>query len=243
MNNRTVLITGAAKRIGAAIARTVHEQGMNIVIHYNRSRLDAETLVGDLNGHRPDSALAVQADLADPDAAAKVINAAVAFNNRLDVLVNNASAFYPTPVGDFKQESWDELVNVNLKAPLFLSQAALPYLTKRKGCIINLTDIHASRPLKHHTIYSVSKAGLVMLTKSLARELGPDIRVNAVSPGAIIWPESMDEKTQKEILSRITLRSRGGAEDIANAVLYLIDNADYMTGQILTVDGGRSLYT
>jgi len=243
MNNRTVLITGAARRIGAAIARTLHEQGMNIVIHYNRSRQEAETLIGELNGRRPDSALAVQADLADPDAAPKVIDAAVAFNNTLDVLINNASAFYPTPAGEFKQDSWDELINVNLKAPLFLSQVALPYLTQRRGCIINLTDIHAIRPLKHHTIYSISKAGLVMLTKSLARELGPDVRVNAVSPGAIIWPESMDEETQKEILARITLKSRGGAEDIANAVLYLIENADYMTGQILTVDGGRSLYT
>ncbi len=242
MSNRTVLITGAAKRIGATIARELHRAGMNIIIHFNTSKTEAKSLAAELNSLRSGSANALQADLRDSNTYNMLIDEAYAVNKRLDVLINNASVFYPTPVETFTADQWEELIDVNLKAPLFLSRSIARYLAGTKGCIINLSDIHADRPLKNHSIYSVSKAGLIMLTKSLARELGPSIRVNAVSPGAILWPEYINDTTQREILSRTVLKHPGHTVDVARAVRFLIEDADYITGQVLILDGGRTLF-
>lgn len=242
MSNKTVLITGAAKRIGAAIARELHHAGMNVIIHFNTSKTDATLLAIELNSLRAGSAHTLQADLRDDPTHNTLIDEAYAINHRLDVLINNASIFYPTPVETFTTEQWDQLIDVNLKAPLFLSRYAARYLAGTQGSIINLADIHAERPLKNHLIYSISKAGLIMLTKSLARELGPAIRVNAISPGAMFWPENMDKITQEKILSRTALKHQGRVEDVANAIRYLIEDAKYTTGQVLTIDGGRTLF-
>lgn len=243
MSNKTVLITGATKRIGAAITRKLHQAGMNVIIHFNSSGTDATSLSSELNELRTDSANTLQSDLRDTSTYRKLIDAAYAINNRLDVLINNASVFYPTPIETFTSDQWDELIDVNLKAPLFLSRCAARYLAESQGCIINLADIHAERPLKNHSIYSISKAGLVMLTKSLAKELGPAIRVNAISPGAIFWPDNMAEETRQEILSRTVLKQQGHAEDVSTAVCYLIEDARYTTGQVLIIDGGRTLFS
>lgn len=241
MNNKTALITGAAKRIGAAIARQIHNEGLDIIIHHNTSGEDANSLINFLNAIRPDSAIALQADLHNPETYSELIQAAYKFNNRLDVLINNASTFTPTPIDTLGEKDWDYLMNINLKAPLFLAKAAKQHLKQNNGCIINITDIHAERPLAEHCIYSTAKAGLVMLTKSLAKELAPEIRVNAISPGAISWPENMDEETKTSILSKIALNKSGAAEDIAKAASFLIHKADYITGQVISVDGGRTL--
>lgn len=242
MYNKTALITGSAKRIGATIAEHLHSAGMNVVIHYNNSAKEAHELVRKLNGARQDSAIAIQANLEHKEYYAALIDAAIAFKGGLDVLVNNASAFFPTPIKTITEEQWNSLINTNLKAPLFLSQLAAASLRKNKGCIINITDIHADRPLTEHPIYSTSKAGLVMLTQSLAKELAP-IRVNAVSPGAISWPDGMDENAKKTILEQTMLKKVGDAEDIAKTVIFLIKDAEYITGQIINVDGGRTLYS
>jgi len=242
MNGKTALITGAAKRIGAQIARTLHEAGCDIIIHYRSSERAAKDLCKQLNDERPDSANCLQADLDDIEKLGNVITQAVKFWGRLDILVNNASTFYPTPVGSITIENWDDLFNSNLKAPLFLSQAAIPHLKANNGCIINMVDIHALRPMRKHPVYCTAKAGLVMLTQSLARELGPDIRVNGVAPGAILWPDNdMGNDTKNLILERTALKRPGEPEDIAKAVLFLARDADYITGQIIPVDGGRSL--
>lgn len=243
MPDKTALITGAAQRVGAAITRQLHAANMNVVIHYLHSRQAAEELTAELNDIRPGSAWAVAADLCDPAALSTLIAEAIAFGNRLDVLVNNAAAFYPTPLAQITESNWTELMEVNLKAPLFLAKHAAEELREHGGCIINIADVHAERPLKEYMLYSTSKAGLVMLTKALARELAPDIRVNAVSPGAVLWPEEMDTITQQKIISHIPLKRRGNPEDVARAVLYLIRDADYVTGEILTVDGGRAIYS
>ena len=240
---KTAIVTGAALRIGTAIARELHDMGMYVVIHFNSSTTAANTLAQELNAVRPDSAHILQHDLRKPAACRALIKQAYIINKRIDVLINNASVFYPTPVQKFSTSDWDELMNVNLKAPLFLAQAAAPYLAKSRGSIINLTDIYADQPLENHIIYNISKAGLVMLTKSLAKELGPDIRVNAISPGAIFWHDNMNESGKSNILARTTLKQQGMAKDISNAVRYLIDYADYTTGQILVIDGGRTLYS
>lgn len=243
MPNKTVLITGAALRIGAAITRELHAAGMDVVIHYLNSRQPAESLAAELNNQRPDSAWTLAADLRDTTTLQTLINHAIACNGRLDALVNNASAFYPTPLAEVDESSWNELMDVNLKAPMFLSQYASEELQRHEGCIINLTDIHAERPLKNHPVYSTAKAGLITLTTALAKELAPAIRVNAVSPGAVLWPESMDTATQQEILERIPLQRRGNPADVARAVLFMIRDAHYVTGQILSIDGGRTLYS
>lgn len=243
MNNKTVLITGAAKRLGAAIARDLHHRGMDIVIHYNRSAAEARSLADELNGRRPGSAVLVQADLNDATAAVDIIDAAVGFQGKLDVLINNASSFYPTPVADAAPEQWDDLINTNLKAPFFLAQRAYASLNETRGCIVNIADIHGDRPLGGYAIYSTAKAGLIMLTRTLARDFGPAVRVNAVSPGAVIWPEDMHEETKGKILSRTVLKRCGDPGDIAAAVNFLINDAGYITGQVLVVDGGRSLYS
>lgn len=241
-NDKVVLITGAAQRIGAQVARTLHGAGMKIVLHYRGSLPAAKALAGELNQVRADSAALLQADLSDPATLAPLVEAAAARWARLDALVNNASTFYPSPIGTVTLPQWHDLMEVNLKAPFFLAQAAAPLLTKSGGCIVNIADIHADRPLKGYPVYCMAKAGLVMMTRALARELGPAVRVNAVAPGAILWPEQgLDEAAQASILTRTALKRQGKPKDIAGAVLFLIRDAEYITGQVLSVDGGRSL--
>ncbi|MDX2411133.1 MAG: pteridine reductase [Woeseiaceae bacterium] len=242
LNGKVALITGAARRIGAAIATTLHRNGANIAVHYRKSSADAEALVDRLNAERPDSAALFQEDLNDIEALPSLVEKVIAWHGALDVLVNNASSFYPTPPGEITQANWDDLVGSNLKAPLFLSQAALPALREARGAIINLIDVHAQRPLRNHAVYGSAKAGLAMLTRSLAKDLAPEVRVNGVSPGAILWPENgMDDATRESILKQIPLARAGQPEDIAGCVLYLVKDATYVTGQIIAVDGGRSI--
>jgi pteridine reductase len=239
---RWALITGAGKRIGATIARSLHEAGANVAIHYFRSADPAESLAAELNERRPESAIAVGADLRELTAIDGLVAEVVAATGRLDILVNNASSFYPTALGTVTEAQWDDLISSNLKAPLFLSQAALPYLREAQGCIVNLVDIHAQRPLRNHPVYGPAKAGLAMLTRSLAKDLAPAVRVNGVAPGAILWPESgMSEKIQQNIVREIPLGRAGRPEDIAAAILFLVRDAAYVTGQIIAVDGGRSV--
>lgn len=243
MTNKTVLITGAAQRIGAVIVRDLHAQGMDVIIHYHNSATQAQSLAKELNAERTGSACLTQADLLDDNNISSLIRDAHKFKNRLDVLINNASIFYPTALEDVTIKQWDELIGINMKAPFFLSQQAAPYLRESAGCIVNITDIHATKPLKDHPVYSAAKAGLEMLTQALAKELGPQVRVNAVSPGAILWPQTMDATRRKKILNRTILKRQGCPEDIAKAVRFLINDADYMTGQVLTIDGGRTLFS
>lgn len=241
-DGKVALITGAAHRVGATMARTLHGAGMNVVIHYRNSRGNALALVDQLNRERPHSAAAVQGDLNSCAALAPLVQEAAAPWGRLDALVNNASSFYPTSIGQVTETEWNDLLGSNLKAPFFLSQAAAPLLAAQRGAIVNIADIHAERPLKNYPVYSIAKAGLVMLTKALARELGPEIRVNAIAPGAILWPEhELAPDTKQEIIRRTALKRQGRPEDIAAAALYLIRDAAYTTGQVLVVDGGRSL--
>jgi pteridine reductase len=243
LNTRTILITGAAKRVGAAIARRLHQAGANLTLHYHASEREAHALQSELNLQRAGSVTLVKADLLEVSGLSEIVKTCVERFGALDALVNNASAFYPTPVGAISPENWDELIGANLKAPLFLSQAAAPHLKKSSGCIVNVTDIHAERPLKSYVVYSVAKAGLAGLTKSLARELGPEVRVNAVAPGPIAWPEdgSFDEITRQRVISHTLLKRMGEPDDIARAVYYLIAEAPYVTGQVIAVDGGRSV--
>jgi pteridine reductase len=241
LEGRWALITGAARRIGATIAEGLHTAGMNVVVHFRSSGDEAERLVATLNDRRAESALAIRWDLGESETLTRLIENVVGATERLDVLVNNASSFYPTPLGKITEEQWDDLVGSNLKAPLFLCQAALPHLKATSGTIINIVDVHSQRPLKDHPVYGSAKAGLAMLTRSLARDLGPDIRVNGVSPGAIMWPENgMPESVRKNIISKTALKRAGEPADIAAAVLFLVRDAPYVTGQILAVDGGRS---
>lgn len=240
--NKVVLISGAAHRIGAHTARLLHRQGAQLVLHYRSSRDAALQLQEELNKKRKDSVVLIQENLTATEKLPTVIKNAVSAWGRLDALVNNASTFYPTPIGSVTETQWEDLMGTNLKAPFFLSQAAAPHLAERQGCIVNIVDIHAERPLKEYPVYSMAKAALAMLTKSLACDLGPEVRVNAVAPGAILWPENdMDEVTKQRIVSRTFLKRRGSPDDIARAVLYLIRDALYSSGHILTVDGGRSL--
>ncbi|MBS4095678.1 MAG: pteridine reductase [Sulfuricella sp.] len=243
MQGKTILITGGAKRVGAAIARRLHREGASIAIHYRSSEGEAKALAAELNLQRPDSAALVKGDLLDPAGYSRIIADAVGLFGHLDVLINNASSFYPTAVGEISEKDWHDLIGTNLKAPLFLSQAAAPQLRKRHGCIVNIADIHAERPMKAYVVYSIAKAGLVALTKSLAHELGPEVRVNAVSPGPIAWPEDdpkFDELERRRIISHTLLKRAGDPDDIARAVCYLIKDAPYVTGTVLPVDGGRS---
>ena len=242
LDSKVALITGGAKRIGAAIATTLHATGMNLVIHFRHSGAEAQSLADALNETRPDSVVLVEGDLEKPEDCTVLAQQAMNAFGRMDALINNASAFFPTPMGEVTNDHWEALMGVNLKAPFFLSQACAKALTLTQGAIINLTDIYADRPLPRHPVYSASKAGLVALTRSLAQELGPDVRVNAVAPGAIIWPESGDsEENQNEILRRTPLGRLGDPQDIADTVKFLLCDAPFITGQIINVDGGRSV--
>lgn len=244
LEGKVALITGAARRIGTAIAQTLHAEGMNLIIHYHSSRENAHQLQQQFNSIRDNSAVLFQTNLLHTGKLDCLVKDAEKIWGRLDVLINNASSFYATPVGTVTEDHWDDLIGTNLKAPMFLSQAAARPLARHRGCIVNISDVHADRPLKTYNVYSVAKAGLVMLTRALARDLGPDVRVNAVAPGAILWPEhGLDDITRHRIISRTALKRQGAPEDVARAVLYLIRDADYVTGQIIAVDGGRSLHS
>jgi len=243
MHGKVVLITGGAKRVGAASARLLHAAGANLMIHYRSSVTEARALQDELNAIRPDSVALIQADLHDTSGLPSLVHQTVTTFGGLDVLLNNASSFYPTPVGTIAEKDWADLMGSNLKAPMFLSQAAAHELRKRRGCIINITDIHAERPMKSYVVYSVAKAGLVGLTKSLARELAPEVRVNGIAPGPIMWPEgdsNFDEVSRQRIVSHTMLKRAGDPSDIALAVRFFAMDTHYVTGQILAVDGGRS---
>ncbi len=242
LDGKVVLVTGAARRIGAAIVTRLHENGARLAVHYRGSAAEAEALAAALNEVRPDSAATFRFDLLQTDRLPELVAAVRDWAGRLDGLVNNASTFYPTPVGKITEAEWTDLVGSNLKAPLFLSQAAAPLLRENRGVIINLVDIHAQRPLKDHLVYGPAKAGLAMLTRSLAKDLAPHVRVNGVSPGAILWPEDgMSASAQESILRQVPLGRAGDPSDIAGCVLYLLRDATYITGQIIAVDGGRSI--
>ena len=239
---KVVMITGAARRIGAEMVRHLHHAGMNIVLHYRSSNKDASALADQLNANRPDSVKLLKGDLKDYASIPTLIEQSIALFGHIDVLINNASSFYPTNLKDVNEKIWEDLVGVNLKAPLYLTQALAEHLKEHKGCIVNIVDIHGDRPLKDYFVYSIAKAGLIMLTKSMARELAPEIRVNGIAPGAIMWPEEQHyEGMHQEIISRTALKREGRPKDIAEAVLFLIQHADYITGQIIAVDGGRTL--
>ena len=245
MNGRAenVLITGAAKRIGAACARLLHSEGCNVFLHYRSSEGEAQQLCNELNRLRPGSAKIMRADLLDMAELESVAGEADRAWGGIDVLVNNASSFYPTAMADVTERQWDELLGSNLKAPFFLVKALARTLTDNKGCVVNIVDIHAERGLSGYPVYSIAKAGLAAMTKVLAKELGPAVRVNGVAPGAILWPDhDLSEPAKLEILQRVALKRSGEVGDIAKAVLFLIKDADYITGQILTVDGGRTLF-
>ena len=242
LHGRAALVTGGAKRLGAAIARALHAHGANVLLHYRGSAIAAESLAQELNARRAGSVALHAGDLLDVAALPGLVEAATRAFGRLDVLVNNASTFYPTPVGEITLAQWEDLTGTNLRAPLFLSQAAAPALRATGGCIVNLIDIHALRPLKRHPVYCAAKAGLWMLTQSLARELAPEVRVNGVAPGPVMWPEGpMDADVQARILERTALKRIGSPEDIARAVLFFVQDAPYVTGQVLPVDGGRTV--
>jgi pteridine reductase len=240
---KVVLITGAARRIGSAIVREMHSTGWNILVHYHYSGDEAKAVACQLNAKRPDSVRLLAADLADIGRLPLLIEGSLAAWGRLDALINNASAFYPTPVGTVTEAQWEALLGSNLKAPFFLAQAASESLRRQQGAIVNLVDVYAERPLKNHPVYSIAKAGLAALTRSLAVELAPEIRVNGVSPGAILWPaEGQDVAVQQDLLMRVPLGRTGAPGDIARAVRFFLEDAPYVTGQILAVDGGRSLF-
>lgn len=242
LRGKTALITGAARRLGAGIARVLHGAGANLVLHYRSSAQDAAGLAGELNELRPGSVSLAECNLLEVREFAALTAKAVQAFGALDILVNNASTFYPTPVGDITEMDWDDLVGTNLKAPLFLAQAAAPLLHERRGLIINLADIHGMRPLRRYPVYSVAKAGLIMLTRALARELGPHVRVNAIAPGPVMWPEDgLDEALQAKITQLTALKRTGSALDVARACLFFATEAPYVTGQVLAVDGGRSI--
>lgn len=242
LTGRVALITGGAKRLGNAIAHALHRDGAQLVIHYRSSKTSADALVDELNALRAGSAVAIGCDLLDTQALPRLVAQTLAKFGRLDILVNNASSFYPTPIGSITEQQWDDLLGSNLKAPLFLAQAAAPALRATQGLILNMVDIHAQRPLPAHTVYSIAKAGLATLTKSLARELGPEIRVNAIAPGPVLWPEhQMSAELQQEIISKTALKRQGSPQDIARAALFFAKDAPYVTGQILAIDGGRSI--
>ncbi|MGB8436590.1 MAG: pteridine reductase [Burkholderiales bacterium] len=243
LSGKVALVTGGSKRVGAAIVRRLNDAGAAVMVHHRNSQEAAKALVAELNGARANSCASVRADLLNISAVAELVKTTVERFGGLDILVNNASTFYPTPVGEIKSTDWDDLVGTNLKAPLFLAQAAAPHLRKAHGCIVNITDIHADRPLKRYVVYSVAKAGLAGLTRSLASELGPDVRVNGVAPGPILWPDdgSYDEVARQRVVSHTLLKRTGEAEDIARTVYFLVAEAPYITGQVIAVDGGRSI--
>ena len=241
---KVALITGAARRIGAAIAIQLHRVGYNLILHYHHSKKEAETLCSSFNQRRSHSAVLFEAELRDITKLPRLVESAAGEWGRLDVLVNNASCFRKTPLGQVAEKDWDELMDANLKAPFFLSQLASPYLAKTEGCIINLADIHVERPFRDYSVYCISKAGIVALTRILAKELGPTIRVNAISPGMMMWPEgenTLSDHLQQKIINEAVLKRIGRPQDIAKAVLLFAREAAYITGQVLAVDGGRLL--
>lgn len=242
--NPVALVTGAAQRIGRHIALALHRRGYSVILHYRNSKDAANDLCRELNSERPDSAAILAADFAVLDEVHHLAEAALARFGRLDALINNASDFFPTPVGAIQPEDWDQLFASNLRAPLFLSQALAPALKASGGCIVNMADIYAERPLREHSVYCSAKAALVMLSKSLALELAPEVRVNAIAPGAILWPEensTFSAGEQRNVQEKVPLRRRGEPEDIARTVAFLVCDAPYITGQVIAVDGGRSL--
>jgi pteridine reductase len=241
LRDKVVLITGAARRVGAVVARRLHAAGAQLVVHYHRSAAEAQALAAELNAERPASVTPLGGNLLDLKVLDSLVEATIARHGHLDILVNNASTFYPTPVGTITPAQWDDLMGTNLRAPLFLSQAAAPHLRARQGLIINIADIHGLRPLRHHTVYSPAKAGLIMLTQSLARELAPEVRVNAIAPGPVEFPEQgLTDEMKQSIIERTLLKRRGSPDDIARAALFFASEAPYVTGQVLAVDGGRS---
>jgi pteridine reductase len=242
LGDQVVLITGGARRVGAEIARTLHAAGAKVLIHYRSSAAAAIALADELNRSRPGSAAIHAANLLTAGAPETLVAATLLEFGRLDILINNASSFYPTPVGRITLTQWDDLIGSNLKAPLFLAQAAAPSLRTQRGLIINMVDIHGLRPLKAHPVYSAAKAGLAMLTRALARELGPEIRVNGIAPGPVLWPEGeMNEDLKREIIGKTALQRHGTPQDIARTALFLAQDAPYITGQIIAVDGGRGI--
>ena len=245
MQAGVVLVTGAARRIGAAITRKLHGAGARVALHCNRSRDEADRLAAELNAARAGSAAVIQGDLLDVGAISRIVKDAAAAFGRLDALVNNASSFYATPFGAIAERQWEDLIGTNLRAPLMLAQAAAPLLRESKGAIVNIADIHAERPLKNFVVYSIAKAGVVGLTRSLALELGPAVRVNAVAPGAILWPDGGEHFAAVErerITAQTPLARIGSPDDVAGAVKYLLFDAPFVTGQVLAVDGGRSVH-
>ena len=242
LTGKTVMITGGARRVGAAIARTLHDAGANLVVHYRKSANEVAELADALNGSRAKSVVTFQADLLDLSKLPSLVEFAVRSFGSLDVLVNNASTFYQTKIGEITPAAWDDLMGTNLKVPMFLSQAAAPALKKSGGLILNIVDIHALRPLRNYTVYCAAKAGLHMVTRSLAKELGPEVRVNGISPGPVLWPEhDGDSATRAKIIQRTILQKMGTPEDIARTALFFASQAPFITGQILAVDGGRSV--
>lgn len=244
MQDKAVLVTGGAKRVGAAICRRLHEAGAHLAIHFRSSEEEALVLQNELNGLRPKSVFVFQADLLDLHALPQLVHKVIEKFGRLDALVNNASSFYATPLEDIDEQQWHDLFGTNLKAPLFLAKAAAAELRRRHGCIVNIADIHADRPMHGHLLYSTAKAGLVALTKGLAQEMAPQVRVNAVAPGVIVWPENeawMDEEQRRKIVAHTLLKREGEPDDIAHTVQFLVNDAPYITGQIISVDGGRSV--
>ena len=244
MEGRTILVTGAARRLGRAIALEMHATGANIMVHYHQAAAEAATLVAELNARRPSSAACWQVDLRQIDSLPELVAATVDRFGGLDGLVNNASSFFPTPLAGIDLRDWDELVGSNLQAPLFLTQAAAPHLLASGGSVVNITDIHAERPLAGYPLYCAAKAGLLGLTRALAIELAPRVRVNAVAPGPILWPESevFDSTARAEIVANTLLNRVGCPQDVARAVHYLLAAADYVTGQVINVDGGRTAH-
>jgi len=244
LQDKVILITGGAKRVGASICRLLHASGANLMIHYRSSVSEARALQSELNLQRANSVAIIQGDLLNLAVLPSLVQETISHYGRLDVLINNASAYYATEIGEINEEQWEDLIGSNLKAPLFLSQAAAHELRKQHGCIINITDMHVERPKKGYIVYSVAKAGLVTLTKSLAHELGPDVRVNAVAPGPVMWPEDnpqFDEVYRQRVISQTLLKRIGEPNDVARAVRFLIQDAPFITGQVIAVDGGRSL--
>lgn len=242
--NKVALVTGGAQRIGAEICRCFHRDGYNILLHYNQSEAAAKSLQSELCASRKDSVRLLQLDFVDNKAWSPLLDFCRDQWGRLDVLVNNASSFYPTPFGEVTEQHWDDIFSSNLKGPYFLSQALAPALREVAGCIVNIIDIHGERPLKNYSVYSIAKAGLAMLTRSLAKELAPEVRVNGISPGAILWPENLariSEQTRATIIRQIPLKRQGAPEDVGRTACFLAHNAPYINGQILAVDGGRSL--
>jgi pteridine reductase len=244
LQGKVILVTGGAKRVGAAICRRLHAGGADLMVHYRASVAEARALKAELMAQRAESVALAQGDLLKASVLSGLIKDTVKAFGRLDAVVNNASSFYPTAVGEITEKAWDDLMGTNLKAPLFLAQAAARELRKTHGCIVNIIDIHAEVPMKNHLVYNAAKGGLLTLTRSLARELGPEVRVNGIAPGTILWPENdtwQDEVARQRIINQTALKRIGEPDDIAKAVEFLIAQAPYITGQVIAVDGGRSV--